>query len=1193
MFDGMSFPAVPEEAPAASPLPTPYAPSGHIVQFYEKDDFLIDRLADFLSEGYRQGEAAVAVATRAHREALMPLLPEEMQADSARFLMLDAEETLEDMKEGDELPDQERFHDFLEDILSRVETGGKPVRLFGEIVAFLWDSGEHDKAIALESLWEREISGRRLRVLCAYPLRSFQGMRHQESFRHICDRHTEVFPSESLASPAMSQAERLRAMAALQQRALDLERQAREMERQLEDLRQLNSMAARLGNLDTLEETLEQLLRHALTVYGAEKGMISLATEDGSGLRPGAKVGFGEDFLRLVEFVPVGKGSCGRSLALGRPVIVEDVDVDPAFEGWREAARSAGFRAVHSVPLLDRAGKVLGVLAAHFPAPYRPSRREVEFAAVYARLAADSLEQARLREETRRQTEQRRQAEEGLREQARALEILNRTAARLASEHDAEAILQAVADGGREIAGAAFGAFLPPALEGRGIVRHDDVTRSPEYLGSGPRRGMPPGHHPVRSYLAVPVVSRTGSVLGGLYFGHPEPARFTRRSEDLIVSLAGQAAVAIDNAKLHASLTEELARRQRSEESARHFAAIVKSSNDAIVSKDLESRVLSWNKAAEAIFGYDEAEMIGRSITVLFPPHLQDEESLILARIRRGESIEHYETVRRRKEGTLINVSLTVSPILDDAGNVVGASKIARDITDRKRIEAALEESEKRFRTMADSAPVFIWMADESGACTYFNRYHTEFSGRTLEEELGDGWFELVHPDDLDRCRREYSAGIGARDSFRLEYRLRRRDGSYRWVIDTASPRFSEQGLFLGFIGCGMDITEHKATEEQLRQSQKMEAVGRLAGGIAHDFNNLLTSINGFTDLALATAPPGSPLKEYLEEVSRSGARAAALTGQLLAYSRKQVLAPKVIDLNAVAAEVERMLSRLIGENLRVITRLYPGLGKVKADPGQVQQILVNLALNARDAMPGGGDVTIETANVILGRDFTATHLDGEPGPYAMLAVRDTGCGMTPEVQARLFEPFFTTKAVGKGTGLGLSSVYGIVKQSGGCISVETAPDRGSVFRIFLPLVAAEAPQSPVAPAKDAGPGCGTLLLAEDEETVRKFLAATLRSKGFKVLEAGDGSQALALAKDRKTLDCLVTDIVMPGLSGSKLAAELRAKRPGLPVLFISGYTRDLLTASELADPGTAFLQKPFSPQELVSRIRELIAAYR
>jgi PAS domain S-box-containing protein len=866
MFVGMNPPAVSDDSPLPVPREPhephePHEPSGHIVQFYEKDGFLIDRLAGFLAEGCRQGEAAVAVITRAHRMALLQELPEDLREDSARLLLLDAEELLENLT-AEGMPDRERFRAFLEGILSRVEAGDGPVRLFGEMVALLWNSGAYDEALALEALWEEEIRGRRIRVLCAYPLQSFQGARHRERFRHICDRHTRVLPSESLASPDLTEDDRMRALVLLQQKALDLEGQALEMTR-------------------------------------------------------------------------------------------------------------------------------------------------------------------------------------------------------------------------------------------------------------------------------------------------------------------------------------------RVEERARHFAAIVKSSNDAIVSKDLESRVLSWNRAAEAIFGYSESEMIGRSITVLIPSHLQDEESLILGRIRRGESLEHYETVRQRKDGTLIDISLTVSPILDDEGKVVGASKIARDITDRKRIEAALGESESRFRSMADSAPVFIWMADESGACTYFNRYHMEFSGRPVEQELGDGWFGLVHPEDLEQCRSRYSAGIASKGPFRMEYRLKRRDGAYRWVLDSASPRLSEQGVFLGFIGCGMDITEHKATEEQLRQSQKMDAVGRLAGGIAHDFNNLLTSINGFTDLALAAAPTGSPLMEYLQEVSKSGARAANLTSQLLAYSRKQVLAPKIIDLNAVVADMDRMLNRLIGEELRVITRLYPGLGRVKADPGQMQQILVNLVLNARDAMAGGGDVTIETANVVLGQDFTATHLEGEPGPCAMLAVRDTGCGMTPEVQSRLFEPFFTTKAVGKGTGLGLSSVYGIVKQSGGCISVETAPGRGSVFRIFLPLEATDDPRSPDAPPKKAEQGSGTLLLAEDEETVRKFLAATLRNMGFQVLEAGDGSQALALAREGRNIDCLVTDIVMPGMSGSKLASELRAGRPRLPVLFISGYARDMLSAAELADPGAAFLQKPFSPQELVSKIRELIAARR
>jgi PAS domain S-box-containing protein len=519
--------------------------------------------------------------------------------------------------------------------------------------------------------------------------------------------------------------------------------------------------------------------------------------------------------------------------------------------------------------------------------------------------------------------------------------------------------------------------------------------------------------------------------------------------------------------RMRLDAVRELEDLRQTEEAARRFAAIVASSNDAIISKDLNSRITSWNKAAERIFGYTAEEAIGNSITMLIPENHIDEEPEILGRIRRGETINHYETIRKRKDGVMVDISLTVSPIKDKNGTIVGASKIARD------------------------------------------------------------------------------------------------------------------------------ITEFKATQDQLRQAQKMEAVGRLAGGVAHDFNNLLTCIIGFVDLALGETEPGTNLAEYLNEVRKSGSRAANLTQQLLAYSRKQILAPKVIDLNFSVSEMDKMLRRLIGEDISFHTILEPELGKVKADPAQIQQIIVNLALNARDAMPNGGTLSLKTANVILDADHTLAHPESRPGPHVMVSVGDTGAGMTPEVRERIFEPFFTTKEVGKGTGLGLSSVYGIVKQSGGSIDVTSRPGKGSVFRIYLPVVEAKIRNHVEVPGRPQLNGVNrgeTILLAEDEETVRKFLVTTLKRKGYNVLEAKDGVQALELGRQAPHIDLLLTDIVMPNMKGDKLASELRSIHPEAKILFISGYTRDNLP-SELPAFRAAYLQKPFSQAELLAKVRENIDA--
>jgi PAS domain S-box-containing protein len=525
----------------------------------------------------------------------------------------------------------------------------------------------------------------------------------------------------------------------------------------------------------------------------------------------------------------------------------------------------------------------------------------------------------------------------------------------------------------------------------------------------------------------------------------------------------------------------------------------------------------------------------------------------------------------------------------------------------RKRAEDAVRDSEGFHRQAIENAegvPFRLLFGPSVGS----GRYSNVGSGmeRLLEvppEEMTEQrFYDLVQeivplspgtPEDREEARRRYLDGEIPR--YRAEVRIRTPAGQEKWIRDSSLPlRDEKTGRVIGALGILFDITEQKRLEDQLRQAQKMEAVGRLAGGVAHDFNNLLTAIGGYSDLLLADLATSDHRRGDVEEIKKAADRAAALTRQLLAFSRRQVLQPKVLDLNAVIAGAERLLRRLIGEHIRLDTRLAPGLGAVRADAGQVEQVVMNLAVNAREAMQEGGVLTVATENVVLG---AAGHPSEEvpvpPGRYVQLRVSDTGAGMDTETQRRLFEPFFTTREKGKGTGLGLATVYGIVKQSGGFIWVDSTPGAGTTFTIDLPQVdeAVEAARSVGSSAARAS-GTETILVVEDEPAVRSVACQALRAHGYVVLAAPDAAAALQGAVPPGIrLDLLLTDVVMPGMSGRALAERLVAERPGLRVLYMSGYTDDAIGEHGVLDPGLEYLQKPFSPDDLARKVRAVLDA--
>jgi len=525
---------------------------------------------------------------------------------------------------------------------------------------------------------------------------------------------------------------------------------------------------------------------------------------------------------------------------------------------------------------------------------------------------------------------------------------------------------------------------------------------------------------------------------------------------------------------------------------------------------------------------------------------------------------------------------------------ISGALAFSQSQADKHAAESALRMSERRFRALVEESWDAVALFGSDGSILYGSPATTRLLGYDLSEFVGRNAMELIHPDDRAAVLVSLQeAMVAPRARVQVAARVRHKNGGWRYLEGVFTNLLDDPSV-AAIVNNYRDVTDRRILEEQVMLSKKMEAIGRLAGGVAHDFNNILTAIGGYTDLLLADLPPDDHRRHDVEEIYQAAQRAAGLTQQLLAFSRRQVLQPKVIDLNALVPEIEKMLRRLIGEDILFATVLHPHLGNVRADPGQIEQVIVNLAVNARDAMPDGGRLTIETRNVELDAEYAVDHPTVKPGRYVMLAVTDSGIGMDEETKSRIFEPFFTTKVRGKGTGLGLATVYGIVQQTGGHIWPYSEPGRGTTMRVYLPRV--DAPADAIEHPSDAAPdtlrGNETILVVEDEAPVRAVTRQLLERNGYTVLEAPDGAAALALvdgAAGSRHIDLLLTDVIMPGMSGRELADKLKARRPNVRVLFMSGYTDDAVVRHGMLEPGLAYLEKPFRPPMLLKKVRGVL----
>lgn len=527
--------------------------------------------------------------------------------------------------------------------------------------------------------------------------------------------------------------------------------------------------------------------------------------------------------------------------------------------------------------------------------------------------------------------------------------------------------------------------------------------------------------------------------------------------------------------------------------------------------------------------------------------------------------------------------------LLDElARDISFALEFSEQEENRREVEAALRESQQLFATVANTSPALIWMSGLDKGCTWFNEPWLAFTGRAMAEEPGDDWATGVHPDDLAHCLQIYTEAFEARRSFAREYRLRRHDGEYRWLLDQGQPRYDANGAFAGYIGSCLDLTEHRNLEKQMRHAVKMESIGTLAGGVAHDFNNILMVIIGYGQLALMGMAQDDPQRLNIEHMLEGADRAARLTKDLLLFSRKQVSERKPVDLIEIVNAVKKFIIRVIGEDIACETRLPDQPLPVLADSHQIEQVLMNFATNARDAMPKGGTFTMTAEQTILHQDFIAAHGFGRPGPYALLTVSDSGFGMDEQTRNRIFEPFFTTKGVGKGTGLGLAVVYGIIKQHEGYINVYSEPGRGATFRLYLPLVVAEEPEDKSAMEEKApAHGTETILVAEDDESLRTLARTTLTRLGYTVIEAADGEEAVQKFKENQAcIQLLLFDIIMPKMNGQGAYEAINKIRPGVKAIFMSGYAPDLIREKAALGDTVPLLAKPLSPTELLQKVR-------
>jgi PAS domain S-box-containing protein len=631
-----------------------------------------------------------------------------------------------------------------------------------------------------------------------------------------------------------------------------------------------------------------------------------------------------------------------------------------------------------------------------------------------------------------------------------------------------------------------------------------------------------------------------------------------------------------------------LATRDRYAERERLFSAAVESSHDAIVTKTLDGRITGWNPAAERLFGYTATEAVGHGIDLIVPPDRLSEMHDILYRIGRGEKIDHYETMRLRKDGRPVQVSLSLSPITTPSGAIVGASKTARDITESRRTQQALSQQIEERRRIFEASQDLILITDSKGVLVQVSPSSESILGYLPEQMIGHSAIDFIHGEDLDNTRAEMRAARSGQHTRNFDSRYVHKNG--RIVTLSWMGTWSEPVKRHFFVG--RDLTDRIAAEDRIRQAEKMDAVGQLTGGIAHDFNNILTVITGTIEILAEAVQKEPQLVAITRMIDQAASRGADLTAHLLAFARKQPLRPRETDVNTLIIETTRLLRPTLGEQIEIESVFADETCFATVDASQLATAVLNLALNARDAMPNGGKLILETGATYLDENYASTHGDVEPGRYVLIAVSDTGSGIPAAILDKVFEPFFTSKGPGKGTGLGLSMVYGFIKQSAGHIQIYSEEGHGTTIKMYLPPGTGTLPASGAVSEATIQGGHETILVVEDDRLVRDYVLTQLHSLGYVTLNAANGAEALAIVEAGHRFDLLFTDVIMPGaMNGRQLADEVARRRPGSKVLFTSGYTENAIVHHGRLDFGVLLLAKPYRKSDMAGMIRTALAS--